>query len=723
MLPEWRMGEPETATGLDVAEVAAFTDAVRAFVIGAPERPTNIFVGWCVNDYQIDIATEEGRTEYKRVIDRAAELGARHVLFAPTNSALARRDDSTDDWSWENLLWLALGQKIRRGEWDPRTGAVPAPVADMIEYAKARNVTLLAYVYPVLAFSQNPEWLVTRPDAPANAKKYASLGFRSLQDWLIDTLVAFHDRTGIGGYAFDHTFLTFSGPSRYAQWHGWRRVMETLRRRIPGIVIDGRQAYHLYGPWSWLAGTYPHPTYNDEQPESFVPFPDLSFDRVSADRERYTAYRYRNYDFAPSELVPGFITHQTSRSDDSGDMPQHKTADRGIVLDRFRARDWDYLGWRYSLLSSIAIAGWNNVINMIPARDMEEYRHFSDADTQWFRNWIDWTDRNRELLRRTRTILGQPALGKIDGTAALDRDHGFIFLFNPNARRLETTLPLDGTIGLDADGRYLLTEKYPLEGRNIGKPGAGAWAKGDRATIDMDGHSALVLQVAPLGTAREPIVFNTPGTASIANGTLTVTGVRGERGTREQLMAVLPAGTNIERLIVNSAEAPFSRAAANVIAADIPFAGPLFRRAQQIGESDPRFAGGTFKARFRIPRRVFDQLAERQKAWPIPWTPEDYRTTWLAPERLLLYVQIAEPDASWEARLRIDGRNVELKKAYSAVRAAPRTFVGFYADLSLLEADRDYSLELDLPPLEAGQFQGVFFENIETEYTDKIVRP
>jgi len=76
-------------------------------------------------------------------------------------------------------------------------------------------------------------------------------------DWLIDTLVAFHRRTGISGYAFDHTFLGFDGPSGYAQWWGWRRVMETLRERIPDIVIDGRQAYHLYGPWSWLAGTYP----------------------------------------------------------------------------------------------------------------------------------------------------------------------------------------------------------------------------------------------------------------------------------------------------------------------------------------------------------------------------------------------------------------------------------------------------------------------------------
>jgi len=65
-------------------------------------------------------------------------------------------------------------------------------------------------------------------------------------------------------------------------------------------------------------------------------------------------------------------------------------------------------------------------------------------------------------------------------------------------------------------------------------------------------------------------------------------------------------------------------------------------------------------------------------------------------------------------------RVVELRKAYSAVRSAARTFVGFYADLSLLEPERRYRFELELPALRPGQLQGVFFENVETEYTDRI---
>ena len=48
-------------------------------------------VAWDENDYQIDIASAAGRAEYKRIIDRNAELGIGHIVFAPTNSDLQVR--------------------------------------------------------------------------------------------------------------------------------------------------------------------------------------------------------------------------------------------------------------------------------------------------------------------------------------------------------------------------------------------------------------------------------------------------------------------------------------------------------------------------------------------------------------------------------------------------------------------------------------------------------
>jgi hypothetical protein len=721
MIPEWRAAADSTP-GLDLAEVSAFTAMVRSLFIYEPKGPLQVFVGWCANDYQIDVGTPEGRAEYRRVFDQAAASGARYVLYAPSNSALSRREDSVDDWSWEHVLWLGLGQKIRRNEWNPQSSPVPPSVQEMVDYAGTRRLKLLAYVYPVLPFAQNPDWLVPSRNDPR--RQAASLGSRALQDWLIEELVAFHDRTGIAGYSFDHTFLTFEGTSRYAQWWGWRRVMEELRRRIPDIVIDGRQAYHLYGPWSWLAGSYPHPTFNDEQPESFTPYPDLHFDRVSADRERYTAYRYRNYEFTPSELVPGFMTHQTSRSDASDDMPSARTPDRGTVLTAFRTRDWDYLGWRYSVLSSIAVAGWNNVLNMLPARDSAENASFSAADRAWLRGWLSWTETNQELLRSTRTILGQPALGKVDGTSAIAGDHGFIFLFNPDARRLTARVPLDAGIGLVTGSRYLLQELHPLEGRRLGRPGAGFWRRGDTLTMTLDGGSAMVLAVTPApAVVREPLVFGAPGSATVVGSTLALSGVRGENGTTARLTVVLPRGTAVTRATVNGVAAPLAARHGAVAELSIRFAGAEFHPLQPAVTWDSTFAGGRVTGTFTIPQRVFDQLHARRLTWPIPWTALDYRTTWLAPERLLLYAPFSEPDDRWEARLLVDGTPMDLQKAYTAVRVVASTFVGFYADVSALEADRQYHFELVLPALKSGQFLGLYFENVEPAYTAAILPP
>ena len=213
---------------------------------------------------------------------------------------------------------------------------------------------------------------------------------------------------------------------------------------------------------------------------------------------------------------------------------------RGLLP--LRARDWDYLGWRYSVLSSIATGGWNNVLNMIPARDPEEDRHFSEADRRWFRGWIDWTNENKDVLRHTRPILGPPAVGRIDGTSAILAGHGFVFLFNPNGRRLTAEFTLDDTIGLSARGSFVLKELWPLEGRLVGKPGAGRWTAGDRVSIGIDGGTAVVLEIQP-AVPGGPTLFNAPGKATMDGDALRITDARGAYGASVDLFVELPAGT------------------------------------------------------------------------------------------------------------------------------------------------------------------------------------
>jgi hypothetical protein len=124
-----------------------------------------------------------------------------------------------------------------------------------------------------------------------------------------------------------------------------------------------------------------------------------------------------------------------------------------------------------------------------------------------------------------------------------------------------------------------------------------------------------------------------------------------------------------------------------------------------------------------VPQRVFKQLAERRRAWPVPYTKEELLATWRGSDRLLLYVHIAEPLDTWSVGLKLNGLPVELRKAYSDVFPLGReqTFTGFYADVSGLKPDTRHEVELSLPDrLQPGQFQGLFFENVEAEFTGEL---
>jgi len=76
---------------------------------------------------------------------------------------------------------------------------------------------------------------------------------------------------------------------------------------------------------------------------------------------RFVAWNYRQLEFCPNEVLPGFAFHQTDRDP----SPKHKAAcPDARCSNSSRARDFDFLGYRYSLLSSVGTAGLNNVLNM-----------------------------------------------------------------------------------------------------------------------------------------------------------------------------------------------------------------------------------------------------------------------------------------------------------------------------------------------------------------------
>ncbi len=717
-VPEWTFVADyrkylEENPRIDATEAGALMECVRSFLLYRPEKSVRVHVPWCENDYQIDVASPEGWTEFQHIIDQAVEVGCQYTLFTPANSDLSSLSENRDAWGWENLLFFAMGQKIRKNEWDPSKDDVPPSLQRILDYAKARNIKLVAYAYPSLPFLQDPEW--TRwAGGKVGGYNGPDMGLRSFQDWWVGKLVDFARATGAGGYSFDHWWIAYdNASSRYSQWNGCRRILETLRLRLPGIVIDGRQQYMNFGPWTWLAGTYPHPSLTDEQPESFVSFPDLHTDRVSANRQRFAAWTYRVQRFCPPEILPGFMTHQTERSDAQGVMRR----------DRFRPRDWDLLGWKFSVLSSIGTAPFNHVVDYLPARDIEEFRAFPEEDKRWFRGWLDWTDRNASLLKRLKPIIGPPMIGRIDGTAACAGDAGYVFLFNPNYRELEAGFVLDGSIGLEKGERFILEELYPEAGRLLGRAQDGVWKMGDRVVLPVSGNEAVILAVRPAGAyGPGPLLFNVRGGAKLVGRTLALSGIEGEIGSERQVAVRLPAGQRIDALAVNGTALPFTRNG-NLVTARVRFAGERFGKSQGLWTYDPSFTGGTVRASFRVPARILEQLRRRRQSWPVSYTEDDLLAPWLGSYRLLLYAHVAEPDDTKQVAITIDGVPARVLKAYNNIYGgSKRNFLGHYVDVSSLKPDKEHVVEANLPQLPPGRFQGLFFENVEPEYTSSIAK-
>jgi len=717
-VPEWHyIADPSALDGKetrDINETLAFATCVQAFIPYRVTESTKVHVGWCENDYQIDVSTPAGREQYRRIFNQAAAVGCKQVLYSPSNSHVSSPKDSVDAWGWENILWLGLGQKIRKDEWMPGRDPVPPSVQDAIDYARGRGIGLIAYVFPSMRFLQDPEWTAWTGGDLGGGYAGADTGLLGFQDWFIRKLVDFQEATGVEGFSFDHWWLGYGGKatSKYAQWFGCRRILESLRREIPELVIDGRQSYHWMGPWTWLGGSYPHPMMSDEQPGSYENFPDLHFDRVSANRQRYAAWHFRMVHFCPIELLPGFMTHQTVRWDDWGTLRR----------DDYRLRDWDYLGWRYSVISSIGTAPLNHVVNYLPARDRQEFENFAAEDQKWLRDWMSWTDDHVELLKRLRPIIGQPMIGHIDGTAAFLQGEGFIFLFNPNYREMPAEFALDESIGLDAGGPFVIEQLYPHKGLLHEGPHGGLWRHGDAVSLPIAGPAARVLAVRPAGEIGEPLLMNVTGKVQLArDGALALSEVEGQAGVETGIAVRLPEGAQVRELSVNGIDRPFLQEG-DVVRAAVRFAGSRVDQCPQIGQYDPAFEGGTWRGQLEIPVEMAEQLDQRRYTWPIVYTEDDLRATWVAPWRLLLFVHIADPKVDMEVAVRIANRDMEVRKAFGGVNpSGDRTFLGFYVNVSTLSAGRKVPIEVDLPELAPGQFQGVFLDNVETIWTDRIL--
>lgn len=679
----------DAATGLYTHEAAAFRAAVDTFYLDGGSRRSKsvkVHVGWDESDYQIDVSTDAGWTQYRRIIDRCSELGIDHLVFGPHNDAHSARGNTSDGWGWEQVLWFSMGQRIRMGAFDPRTDAMPEDILQMVDYAKGRGVRLLAYVYPCLSMEPVAQYLIDG---------VLDLSVPEAHDWLLSTLVAFVKKSGAGGFAWDHDIFTRYEHLRYAQWRSWMSILAELRLFFPDLVMDHRQTAHAWGPWYHMAGSYAEPLAGDENPETYgVPLTSLHTDHIAADNLRAVNHIYSVQQLLPASRVPGFIFHQVERQDKNGTTP----CEADHVCYDLHNRDFDYQGYKYSVISNIATAGLNNVFTMLPARDEAEFSLLPKEDVQFIRDWLVLVDSHLPAFARAAPIptLAPAAWGQVDGWHAMDEsDEGFLFLFNPSFGVRTVQLSVDEAIGLSNASNvsgWLVEELYPNAG-NRRDP----WKHGQKVQLVVQGSDALALRLTKGSreSLNHPVLHRGPKGRTVR--------VPWSARPEVELCAGLPLSTHI----------------------DVTFAGDHVEHGMPVSDAPvpPSFTGGWFNSSFSISQGVFDQLHGRQAKYPIQWTARDRNATWLDPSRLLMSIAYQQPKVTASPRALLDGLDFPVSWAFNSrdnEHAGDRCFTGYFLEATNLSPTVTHTLSLWMPPLREGEFTGLYWENLDTEYTEDI---
>jgi len=458
----------------------------------------------------------------------------------------------------------------------------------------------------------------------------------------------------------------------------------------------------------------------------------------------------------PNNRIPGFIFHQPERQFDNntGTDPGNMQ-----VWTRWHVRDFDHPGWKYSMWSTVGTAACNLITANIPARDQQENQHFSAADVHWWRRTYDWVDEHLRYLNKTQPIpgYGAPSVSAVDGTAAMNGDEGFLFLFNAGPLPRMARLHVDEMLGLSNSSHswsWIVSELYPNEPPEHGRSPVAVWQHGAKVDVEVGGAQVRVLQLSRVvdGHVRSSLPAFAGATdvawafnlsylqAVMAQGVLNISRATALSGTT--VRTTLAVHEEPRSIVINgkviATTTPFAACAIaglkGLLCAEavLHFGGTAISWSQQVTDTTPPadFGGGWFNSTFTIPSAMLLQLERSQAAYPIQWTDADLDATWLAPNRLLLYPYVVHPLASMAPiEAWVDEEPLAMLPAYNSRgnRKSKNCFLGWYANVSgagiAPDVQHHLALRIDLSalPRPTGSFLGVFWQNLVNEYSSTIV--
>jgi len=204
--------------------------------------------------------------------------------------------------------------------------------------------------------------------------------------------------------------------------------------------------------------------------------PDLHADRLVADEVRFQSAWNNLFRFLPNVLNHALV-HRIQEGN----------------WDPRLNQVWDTIGWKYSVMSGLAVSGASITTVILPEHldTIPEMRAF-------YAKWLKWARRNIGYALYNVYFGEQGRPGGTDGWARIKGNHGFIFLCNPAPRPVRSSFSLGDEIGLHEQGSFTLKQLYPQEGVSLPATNAdGLFRNGDHVSVIVPQYEVVLLELAP----------------------------------------------------------------------------------------------------------------------------------------------------------------------------------------------------------------------------------
>ena len=499
--------------------------------------------------------TEKDKDYFTKTIDTFSEVGGDMIIFKPLHPY--GKPDAN------KLFWDVVPA-------DPKHTA--RQVAD---YATGKGISYGFYMGCAAHGGEgNAAGLNFRPDKP-EWKKSDAAGRRApdncvacddFYEWWFTVQNNTIQKYNLSNWSWDPSLG--SGMNCHDESHGhiadkggykgWRRCIELMGRlkaEKKDLFIQGFYGTKNFGLWG-LKHVDQHEVYNEQTIIVSTQHNQISDDRQNADGLRFQNCWSMRFRFTPAVTGHALV---------------HRISEGGFDPELTKA--WDYHGWKYGFMSSLAVAG-SVMPTILPYET-----NLVPGYVEFYKKWLRWAKDNFAYVNSTEPFGEQVQPGAVDGYARIKGDHGFIFLFNGNPRSSEIAFEVGDEINLQEKGDYQFTELYPSEKgkRVLDKDGKSDFAMGETARITVPANSCFLFELKKAAKQDLPVLIGAEGTVNQRGDRLEIAGVSGKPGQLVPVRVRLSSPGAVKSVAVNGIKQKFSESAKE-ICVDLQFAGETYVR-------------------------------------------------------------------------------------------------------------------------------------------------